>query len=459
MHINFNIVTPLCEIMTRNRSDKGNTDLNYAWHHYTMFYYELFKNIKNKKLRIFELGMGTTDTSIDSNMGPNGRPGASLFGWAEFFPNAEIFGADIDKKILFDTDRIKTYYCDQTDSDCVKNMWLHSDLNENFDIIIDDGLHRYFSNKCFFENSIHKLKEDGYYIIEDINNTRDLPQLLEIVNEWKKIYTNFTFELIKFPSHWNNYDNNIMLIKRKEEKDTNSTIKYNSTDSILENSTFISYSTRNYENITNKFLNSLHKIGVKNENIKYKLDTYDSLIFENEGFQSDLWYYANLNKLMHLITILENYKKINSNYFIFTDCDIIFIEKNRQEWDNLQKFIDENENDIFFMRENTYDIVNAGFFIIKKNKNIKYIINFFKFLLNNLLHREKQTIPCSIQTVINELLNNVNYDYIPNEFVVYGDIIFNSSKSLFHHAVKCNNLDEKNKQINYIKNFFKLKYK
>jgi hypothetical protein len=456
MHINFNIVTPLCEIMTRNRSDKGNTDLNYAWHHYTMFYYELLKNIKNKKLRLFELGMGTTDISIDSNMGPNGRPGASLFGWAEFFPNAEIFGADIDKKILFVTDRIKTYYCDQTDSECVKNMWLHPDLKEKFDVIIDDGLHRYFSNKCFFENSIHKLKDDGYYIIEDINNSRDLPQLMEIVNEWKNIYTDFTFELIKFPSHWNNYDNNIMLIKRKEEKDTiSATIQLNNiNDTIVENSTFISYSTTNYENITNKFLDSLHKIGIKNENIKYKLDTYDDLIFENEGFQSDLWYYANLNKLMHLITILENYKKINTKYFIFTDCDIIFIEKNKEEWNNLQKFIDENENDIFFMRENTYDIVNAGFFIIKKNKNIKYIISFFKFLLNNLLNREKQTIPCSIQTVINELLNNINYDYIPNEFVVYGDIIFNSSKSLFHHAVKCNSLNEKNQQINYIKSFF-----
>ena len=109
---------------------------------------------------------------------------------------------------------------------------------------------------------------------------------------------------------------------------------------------------------------------------------------------------------------------------------------------------------LFFMRENTYDLVNTGFFIIKINKNIKYIISFFKFLLNNLLHREKQTIPFSIQTVINEIINNINYDYIPNEYVVYGDNIFNSSKSLFHHAVKCNSLIEKNEQINFIKSFF-----
>lgn len=479
LNLNFNQTTPLCEIMTRNRSDKGNSNLQWAWHHYTIFYYELWKNIKDKPLRVFELGMGTTDTTIDSNMGPNGRPGASLFGWCEFFPNAEIYGADVDKKILFETDRIKTYYCDQTDAACVRNMWLQPGLEEKFDIIIDDGLHRYFSNKCFFENSIHKLKHDGYYIIEDINNKRDLPQLLEIVEEWKKIYTNFDFELIQFPSHWNDYDNNIMLITLKKTDHVFSNITNSvssvpsvmTTDSIcpptittpvnniecpelLNESIIISYSTPNYEKLTNMYLNSLKKLGVKDENIKHKLDAYDTTIFKNEGFQSNLWYYAITNKIQHLITVLENYKNVDPHkYFIFSDCDVTFIDKNKEMWGELKKFIDYDLNDIFFMSD-LNSTVNSGFYIIKNNMNIRYIIGFFKNVLFTLLNRNKKTMELGDQTIINELLYSVNYQHIPVDFVVFGTQICNHQKSLIHHAVFCKTIDEKVDQINYIRNMF-----
>jgi hypothetical protein len=470
MNLNFYQTTPLCEIMTRNRSDKGNSNLQWAWHHYTIFYYELWKNIKDKPLRVFELGMGTTDLNIDSNMGPNGRPGASLFGWCEFFPNAEIFGADIDKKILFETDRIKTYYCDQTIAECVKNMWLQPGLEENFDIIIDDGLHRYFSNECFFENSIHKLKEDGYYIIEDINNKRDLPQLLEIVEKWKCIYPEYNYDLIQFPSHWNDYDNNIMLITPKKTEHVFSNVtSIESTrvpsitttvnnniecPDLLNESIIISYSTPNYEKLTSLYLTSLKNLGLKEENIKHKLDAYDTSIFKNEGFQSDLWYYAVTNKIQHLITVLDNFKNVEKyKYFIFSDCDVTFIEKNKAVWGELKKFIDYDINDIFFMSD-INKTVNSGFYIIKNNLNIRYIISFFKNVLTALLNRDKKTMELGDQTIINEMLIHINYQHIPIDFVVYGTQIYNHEKSLFHHAVLCKSIDEKVNQINYIQNRF-----
>ena len=160
--------TPLCEIMGRNNSDKGSLNITTSWHNYTTLYYSLFKSISDKPLRIFELGIGTINPNIESNMGINGRPGASLHGWSEFFPNSKIFGADIDRDILFNTDRIKTFYCDQTNPEVIKNMWAEPELHDNFDIIIDDGLHLCNANFTFFENSIHKLNSKGYYIIEDI---------------------------------------------------------------------------------------------------------------------------------------------------------------------------------------------------------------------------------------------------------------------------------------------------
>ena len=72
-------------------------------------YYELFKDLKDKHLRIFELGIGTCNLNIPFNSGSIFRPGGSLFAWQDFFVNADIFGADIDGDVLFNTERIKHF--------------------------------------------------------------------------------------------------------------------------------------------------------------------------------------------------------------------------------------------------------------------------------------------------------------------------------------------------------------
>jgi len=213
-YFDINKITPLCEIMDRNKSDKGDKNNTGYHHNYTKLYYHIFKDINTNPLRIFELGLGTNNTNIPSNMGILGRPGASLYGWSEFFENSEIFGADIDKDILFKTDRIKTFYCDQTNPDIIKQLWNEPELNENFDIIVEDGLHTFEANVCFFENSIHKLKENGYYIIEDISNS-EINLFKQKINEWIKKYNNLQFCLLQIPiKNKNIQDNNLLLIKK-----------------------------------------------------------------------------------------------------------------------------------------------------------------------------------------------------------------------------------------------------
>jgi SAM-dependent methyltransferase len=207
----INTSTKLCEIMNNNNTDKGSLLLDKYGHNYTPLYYYLFQNIQLNPLRIFELGIGSNDTSIESNMGEDGVVGASLYGWSEFFINSKIYGADIDKKTLFNIDRIKTFYCDQTKSTIIKSMWDEPELKEGFDIIIDDGLHSFDGSVCFFENSIHKLKPDGFYIIEDINRTQ-IPLYNEILNKWRSQYPNYTFTLITIPSNKNLWDNTLLLI-------------------------------------------------------------------------------------------------------------------------------------------------------------------------------------------------------------------------------------------------------
>jgi hypothetical protein len=203
--------TPLCEIMGRNKSDKGDININNSWHNYTTFYYSIFKELRNKQLRVFELGLGTNNVNIPSNMGVDGRPGASLFGWSEFFPNSYIFGADIDTGILFNTDKIKTFYCDQTNPEIIKKMWNEHDLQDNFDIIVEDGLHTFSANVCFFENSIHKLNINGYFIIEDICNSEE-HLFLNKIKDWEVQYKDCLFKLLKIPSSSNHYDNTLLVV-------------------------------------------------------------------------------------------------------------------------------------------------------------------------------------------------------------------------------------------------------
>lgn len=215
MNLTFDetIATPLCSIMGHNKSDKGHSDIQSSWHNYTTVYYSLFKDMQDKPLRLFELGLGTNNPTIPSNMGVGGRPGASLYGWSEFFPCSMIYGADIDRDILFQTDRIRTFFCDQTNPTIIQELWNQSELYDPFDIIIEDGLHTFEANVCFFEHSIHKVKPNGYYIIEDILFS-EMKLFLIKIEEWKTRFPSFSFDMMAIPSKRNPYDNNLLVIRK-----------------------------------------------------------------------------------------------------------------------------------------------------------------------------------------------------------------------------------------------------
>ena len=134
-------------------------------HNYHLIYSSIFSN-KNKVKKILEIGLGTGNLNIVSNMGSNARPGASLKAFKDFFKYAQIYGADIDKKILFKENRIKTFYVDQSDIGSLER--LYKKIGQNFDLIIDDGLHAPYTNLNFIITSINKLKKGGWLIIEDI---------------------------------------------------------------------------------------------------------------------------------------------------------------------------------------------------------------------------------------------------------------------------------------------------
>jgi hypothetical protein len=166
-----NILSELCE---KHGTDKGyvNIDIKKPYdmrpHTYANYYHSIFSLSRESVKYVFECGLGTNNPNIESNMTENGIPGASLRVWKDYFFNAKIFGGDIDKEILFEEDRIKTYYVNQLNSKDIKNMWETIGVKE-FDIIIDDGLHKPEANYNFFINSFHKIKKNGVFIIEDVS--------------------------------------------------------------------------------------------------------------------------------------------------------------------------------------------------------------------------------------------------------------------------------------------------
>lgn len=165
----------LHDLFFNNGSDKGapNDQANLislkSAHTYADLYYILFNFSRNSIKRVFECGLGTNNLDFKSNMGETGIPGASLRAWRDYFPNAKIFGADIDSQILFSEDRIETYQVDQTVLESIENMWEKISIEE-FDIIIDDGLHTFKAGISLFEASFSKLREGGIYVIEDITS-------------------------------------------------------------------------------------------------------------------------------------------------------------------------------------------------------------------------------------------------------------------------------------------------
>ena len=196
----------LTDLMNLFGSDKGGRNNH---HNFASYYSEIFFHKRNDIKNFLEIGLGTNDTSVLSNMGSNGIPLASLRAWRDYFKNANIYGADIDKNILKNEDRIETFYVDQTDPITIKEMFKNIG-EKKFDIILEDGLHEYNANICFFENAIEYLESNGTYIIEDVYY-KDQDKFIKYFENKK-----YNFSIIDI-FHEKNIANNCLIIIKINE--------------------------------------------------------------------------------------------------------------------------------------------------------------------------------------------------------------------------------------------------
>ena len=146
--------------------DKNNNFKNYySWikrrnfkdfkyqlgNNFSPVYEKLFKNIKDKKNNVLEIGVAN---------------GHSLASWYLYFKNSNIFGIDIKKKdkLFYKGNRLQYYSVDTLNEKRVSNFLKK---NINFDVIIDDSNHNF---EAFFKNikNFYPLvKPGGLYILED----------------------------------------------------------------------------------------------------------------------------------------------------------------------------------------------------------------------------------------------------------------------------------------------------
>jgi hypothetical protein len=151
--------------------------LDKLYHKYQDLYYNILKDNINNTKNLLEIGIGTIDENKVSSMygfkvglAPEYTFGNSLRAWRDYLPNANVYGIDVDENTMFEEDRIKTFCSSSMDKDKMDKILSNID---NFDLIIDDGLHTLEANITTLEIVFPYLKDGGYYIIEDVNERPD----------------------------------------------------------------------------------------------------------------------------------------------------------------------------------------------------------------------------------------------------------------------------------------------
>lgn len=151
-------LTPLCELARKHQTDKGGWHLTYGGassdtcHNYTPTYYALLKDKRESARHVLEIGVNA---------------GSSLRMWEEFFPNAMIYGLDINSGCLFTAGRIRCEYADQGSAESLTEVMAKLG-NVQFDLIVDDGSHQPGHQIVSANTLLPTLAPDGLYIIEDI---------------------------------------------------------------------------------------------------------------------------------------------------------------------------------------------------------------------------------------------------------------------------------------------------
>ena len=153
----------LIDRLTVSKSDKHL--LGYA-SMYQIIVAQIRDRAHGGETKIVEIGIGSNNPRVASNMGVFGTPGASLRAFRDFLPGAQIVGGDIDRTILFEEPGITTCFVDQLDTGSLRHFFSEAGV---FDLFIEDGLHELDANLNTLWIALEFAKEGAWIVIEDID--------------------------------------------------------------------------------------------------------------------------------------------------------------------------------------------------------------------------------------------------------------------------------------------------
>src|SRR3990167_7067133 len=136
------------QLGTKYGTDKGTK------HNYLPAYYELFKDRRKSVKKVCEVGVGE---------------GASLRMWREFFPNAMIYGGEIQDDRIFKEDRIEVLSCDQSFEVDLADLIAYT--GPDIDLFVDDGSHLSQDQLFTCLTVMPWLNKEVIYVIEDVVDT------------------------------------------------------------------------------------------------------------------------------------------------------------------------------------------------------------------------------------------------------------------------------------------------
>ncbi len=154
--------TPLGRLCDASGSDKG-----FRKHLYTTVYEEFIK--PGKVQALLEIGLFCHDDQKKAGY-DYFSSAPSLTMWAEYLPDARIYGFDIKDFTSAKGEWTKIIQGDQSKPDELAKI---RKLGESFDVIIDDGLHASKHQQVSFSCLFELVKPGGLYIIEDLHYQPD----------------------------------------------------------------------------------------------------------------------------------------------------------------------------------------------------------------------------------------------------------------------------------------------
>ena len=137
--------------------------------------------------KILEFGIGT---------------GASLRMWRDFFPHANIYGADYRTDSLINEDRIESILCDQRRYEHLTSLIDH--IGSDIDVVIDDASHRPRDQMYTCQKLMPLLQKSVVYVIEDVAN----PSITGGLRE-------YDIEIPRLEKARNRYDNMLIVVRHK----------------------------------------------------------------------------------------------------------------------------------------------------------------------------------------------------------------------------------------------------